>query len=219
MQQLLNEADAIVKVSAALVAQALPFTAANDVRYYLNGICIRPHVDGGVQLLASDGHTAIALYSETCRAEKEVILRVPANVRAHLNKGGSLLHNADGFSWVTDDDGRVLWVSPEPAIDFNKFPDVISVAGVPSDYDPGLHGSFNPALLEKARKSQPKRKYPEVSFWTRRVKDGHGVAMAVLPENSGFVLIMPMRDHKEKQPLEARLPKALQNVAEEAVAA
>ena len=207
MRDQLSEAHAIVKVDAALIATALHFTAKADVRYYLNGICVRPAEGEGVQVLASDGHTAVALFDELGRAEREVILPIPPNVRTKLMKGGHLLHNAEGFTWITSESHEVLWVSPAPAIDFKKFPDVTEVAGPMTDYEAGLIGTFNPKLLEKISKCQPKAKYHQSRFWTRRTKDGTGVAMALLP--AGYALIMPMRDADDGKPLSARVAKSL----------
>lgn len=218
MRDQLCEAKAIVKVDASLIAQALQFTAKDDIRYYLNGICIRPSdVGQGVQVLASDGHVAAVLFDELGRADREVILPIPANVRTKLLRGGHLLHDAAGFTWITDEDHAVLWVSPAPAIDYKSFPNVIEVAGSLAEYDTGLIGTFNPNLLDKISKCQPKRKYPQSRFWTRRTKDGHGVALVLLP--AGFALIMPMRGDDENKPLDVRVPAALQAPPKQAEAA
>lgn len=209
MREQLCEAKDIVKVDAALVAQALQFIAKDDIRYYLNGICIRPNALGeGVVVLASDGHVAAALFDEIGRAEREVILPIPANVRTKLLRGGHVLHDARGFTWITDDEHAVLWVSPTLAIESKPFPNVLEVAGPLAEYDTGLIGTFNPKLLDKINKCQPKRKYPQSRFWTRRTKDGHGVALVLLP--AGFALIMPMRGDDENKPLDMRVPAALQ---------
>lgn len=209
MRDHLNEATAIVRVDARIVAQALQFTAKEDVRYYLKGVCIRPAKNtDGAQVLASDGHVAVALHDETARVDREVILHIPATVRTKLSRGGHVLHSESGFTWITDESHQVLWVSPSPAIEFKGFPDVPAIAGSLAEYDTGLIGTFNPKLLDKVSKSFPKGKYPQARFWTRRTKDGHGVALALLP--AGFALIMPMRDDGEAKPLDRRIPHALQ---------
>lgn len=205
----LDEASATIRVDARLIHQALPFVATEDVRYYLNGICIRPAHGEGCCVMATDGYTAIALFDESSRAEHEVILQIPANLRGKLAKGGHLLHNAAGFTWLIDEMRQIVWVSPAPPIDYSTYPDIIDVAGPLSDYDGGLIGTYNPQLLEKIQKAHPKAKYKQVRFWTRRTGGGHGVALALLP--SGFALIMPMRGGDDDgKPLALRVPQAIQ---------
>lgn len=52
-----------VKISnAKLYLVALAVSAVNDVRYYLNGVKVEKNLNGGINLIATDGHRLIVLH-------------------------------------------------------------------------------------------------------------------------------------------------------------
>jgi hypothetical protein len=48
-------------VSADLFRRAYECVSTDQVRYYLNGVCVEPHPDGGAVLAATDGKVLVAL--------------------------------------------------------------------------------------------------------------------------------------------------------------
>lgn len=67
-------ADYIAKVNPRYFAAAQLFAAQNDIRYYLNGVCIEPHPEGGAILVATDGHTLAAIHDPEGFARETIIV-------------------------------------------------------------------------------------------------------------------------------------------------
>ncbi|MFD2271790.1 hypothetical protein ACFS07_13160 [Undibacterium arcticum] len=61
----------IARISAVAVKLVFPFVAQQDIRYYLNGINIRPLEDGTVMVVATDGHRYIVVRDPHGFAEKK----------------------------------------------------------------------------------------------------------------------------------------------------
>ncbi|SDG35123.1 hypothetical protein [Pelagibacterium luteolum] len=52
-------------VDATLFAAAALFQSTEETRYYLNGVHIEPHPDGGVFLVATDGHRMLVCHDKS----------------------------------------------------------------------------------------------------------------------------------------------------------
>lgn len=74
--------DFIARVNPKYLAVASCFMAQNDVRYYLNGVCIRPHAEKGVVIVGTNGHCLGAMYDPAGFAEREIIIRPSKRVLA-----------------------------------------------------------------------------------------------------------------------------------------
>ena len=75
--------------------------AANDIRYYLNGVLVTPRAEGGVYLVATDGHRLMAVIDESGSVDKERIIRFPKSFLAKLPKIGSSQETATVAGWVS----------------------------------------------------------------------------------------------------------------------
>jgi hypothetical protein len=73
----------LIRVRADLLALAYGFVSREEARYYLNGVNIHAHADGGAILVATDGHRLAAFYDEsaylgTVPNPGELIITLPA---------------------------------------------------------------------------------------------------------------------------------------------
>lgn len=74
----------IIKTNAVLLAAAASLAAVNDVRYYLNGVCIEPAPQGGVLLIGCNGHALVCIHDANGYADDTYIVKPPK--RAKLGK-------------------------------------------------------------------------------------------------------------------------------------
>lgn len=74
----------IIKTNATLLAAAASIAAVNDVRYYLNGVCIEPAPQGGVLLIGCNGHALVCIHDADGYADDTYIVKPPK--RAKLGK-------------------------------------------------------------------------------------------------------------------------------------
>jgi hypothetical protein len=51
----------IARINARVLKIMFPFMAQEDIRYYLNGVNIRPLDDQGVMIVATDGHRYVVV--------------------------------------------------------------------------------------------------------------------------------------------------------------
>ena len=67
----------IARVNPLYLAAIACFAAKNDTRYYLNGICITPHHEKGVLLVATDGTLIGAMHDPDGWVAEEIIVSTP----------------------------------------------------------------------------------------------------------------------------------------------
>ena len=70
----------LVKANAKALAAATLCQANGDVRYYLNGIFIKPNDGGGIQLASTDGHRLLVVTDKTgwCDKKSGIIIKLDA---------------------------------------------------------------------------------------------------------------------------------------------
>jgi hypothetical protein len=67
----------IARVNSTYLAAITCFAAKNDVRFYLEGVYIAPHPQGGVLIVATDGHCMGLMHDPDGFANAPIILRSP----------------------------------------------------------------------------------------------------------------------------------------------
>lgn len=69
-------------VNADLVRQLLPFTSNEGFRFYLSGINVEPHPDGGAWVVATDGHRMAIFHDSMAICDTPVIIKIPPAMAA-----------------------------------------------------------------------------------------------------------------------------------------
>jgi hypothetical protein len=206
----LNPESAIVSVDADLVRAALPFAGKNDVRYYLNGVCIRPADDGGALIIATNGTVMVCIRDEAGRADKPRIVPLQDRDARHMKRGHKLCMGEDQRAWVHDTGMRVQWICPDLEID-GKYPDAFGLLAPLDEYAEGLVGVYNPKLLDLIRKGARGR-YGAVRFFHRRDAGSNSAALFSFGP-TGFGILMPMRDEAGTTDLAAAIPREFHKAA------
>ncbi|WP_296988149.1 hypothetical protein [Thalassospira sp. UBA1131] len=95
-----------ISVCAKRFYAALQFISHEETRYYLNGVFIEPHKDGGVIMAASDGHTLAAVRDNSAHiaGESGWICSVPKGpfIAALKRKSAGTLHFVGNSVYLTD---------------------------------------------------------------------------------------------------------------------
>ena len=101
----------LARVNPKYFAAITLFMAKQDVRYYLNGVSVEPHPDGGVLLVATDGHRIGVLHDPDgwCESKfivgnisKALLLACKAKVRK------TDLHEAPAALWIGETGSLVV---------------------------------------------------------------------------------------------------------------
>lgn len=190
------------------------FRAVHDVRYYLQGIFLRPMPDGipGVVGVASDGHTAGLWYDESGKIDREIILHIDPAMIAHLAKHEEGIANrlavvdgrlaAIGGAYATElfvQPKRPEPKRPEPdGLPFEvkaNFPDIVNVmshAGLVKE-GRGPTSPVHPKYLERLNKCIPKAvgKWPSVTL-VQPQQDG-GIYALFPSSMPAIAIVMPLR--------------------------
>lgn len=104
----------LVRVNAMAVKLVYPFIAQNDIRYYLNGINIRPLEDDTVMLVATDGHRYIVARDLNGFAEKEVVVSISKDALKHAaNAKHTLDVMSNGSAMISDEVAQPLCVKSD----------------------------------------------------------------------------------------------------------
>jgi hypothetical protein len=200
-----NYEDARIRISAEAVRSALHFAAKQDVRYYLNGVQVRPDNKGGALAIGCDGHTMVCMRDESGFVDRECILPLTHTDARHLKTAHTLCVDASGRPFIVDTNHEITWISPKLEITAN-YPDIATILKPLSSYEEGLVGAFNPAYIDRIKRAAPAR-YAQVRFFHEKCKEPQNGVMLFTLGRHGFGLVMPMRG--EDDPLKLAVPTCL----------
>lgn len=140
----------IARVNAIAVKLVFPFVAQNDIRFYLNGINIRPLNDGSVMIVATDGRRYVVVRDPHGYAEKEIVVVLSKDAIKHANNGKNTLDvMSNGNAMISGEAAQPLFIQPGNALIDEKFPRIERVATT-IGYKEGISGAVNPRYLSDA---------------------------------------------------------------------
>jgi hypothetical protein len=189
----------IVRVSAVAVRLVYPFVARQDVRYYLNGINVRPLEDGSTMIVATDGHRYIVVRDPGGYAEEEVIVEVSKDALKHA---ASAKHTLDvmsnGSAQISDATAQALFIQPGNALIEAVFPRIERVASI-TGYQEGISGPVNPRYLNDAL-AIGKTFGESIRFFTRDADSPLLFVLGGLGDLECFGGVMKLRDSFDALP-------------------
>lgn len=145
-----------LKLSAHLVPVIAPMMAVNDIRYFLNGINVRPHAAGGAVICATNGSMLAVIYDRNAVCDVEVTVRIDAHTVVACTcreKAARKLMIQGGRLTVIDKDGDEIHVQPgQPLVD-GQFPDYGKFFPGPESLKLGLLANIDSSLIAAVDKS------------------------------------------------------------------
>lgn len=122
----------MIQFQAKYLPALAVFMAKCDIRYYLNGISVRPHKEGGVVLAATDGHRMLVIRDINGYCGEEIIFRVVPGMGRFCKKEGATvaINPITQRLTITDKKGEELFILPGKCIVEGKFPDYAKVLPV-----------------------------------------------------------------------------------------
>ena len=159
----------IAMVNAIAVKIVFPFVAKNDIRFYLNGVNIRPLDDGGVMIAACDGTRLIVVRDPDGWVDREMIVSVHKDGLKHAAADGQFVVMSNGSAWFQDNVALPRFIQPGDSRvdgDFPRFEKVLDIEG----FEEGIFGAVNPGFLRDALAIDA-APAPSIRFWTRRDDD------------------------------------------------
>jgi len=189
----------IARVSAIAVKLVFPFVAQQDIRFYLTGINLRPLEDGGVMVVATDGHRYIVVRDPNGYIEKELIVSVPKDALKHA---GNAKHTLDvmsnGTAMISGEVAQALFIQPGNSIIEADFPRIERVASL-IGYKEGIVGAVNPRYLADAL-TIGKSFGNSIRFYTRDADSPLTFVLSGLGDLECFGGIMKLRDSFDTLP-------------------
>jgi hypothetical protein len=194
-----------LRLTAKLIPIIAPFIGVCDIRYYLRGINVRPHADGGAVICATNGHALGAIHDPDAVCDAEVTLRLDPRMLqacAALIKNDRVIKVLNNRLAVFEGEVEVYIQAGDPVIDPSvAYPRYEKVIPKNERVKPGLIGAYNAkliALTERAAvaaaKAKRSNRYEDVAISFFNVGDENGcgvVRVAAAPEFIG--VLMPMR--------------------------
>ncbi|TCS37455.1 DNA polymerase III beta subunit-like protein [Paucimonas lemoignei] len=141
----------IARVNSIAIKIAAPFMAKGDIRYYLNGINIRPLEDGSVMVVATDGHRYVVARDQEGYCEREIIVSVSKDGLKHAAAGNTLDVMSNGDAKWLDKHAAPLFFQVGNSLIEGKFPRIENVAST-LGYSEGISGAVMPQYLADALK-------------------------------------------------------------------
>ena len=197
----------IARVSAVAIKLVFPFAATQDIRYYLNGVNIRPLEDGSVMVVASDGHRIIVVRDPNGYAEREMIVRIDKDALKHA---GNAKHTLDvmsnGAAMFSGEVAQPLFIQPGTSLIEGTFPRVERILNT-IGYREGIAGPVNPTYLADAL-AIGKNFGNSIRFFTRDADSPLNFVLGGLGDLECFGGIMKLRDNFDVLPGWFPLPSA-----------
>lgn len=187
----------VARINALAVKIAYPFMAKEDIRFYLNGLNIRPLEDGSVMIVATDGHRYLVVHDQKGYAEKEMIVSIKKDCLKSATSKSTFDVMSNGSAFINDENGMPLFVQPGTSLieaEFPRIENVVSTLG----YAEGISGAINPSYLKDALAVG--QHFNSIRFFT---KDQDGALVFVvggMGDLEVFGGIMKLRESFEQLP-------------------
>lgn len=189
----------IARVNAIAVRMVFPFVAQQDIRYYLNGINIRPLDDGSAMIVATDGHRYIVVRDPHGYAEKEVIVSISKDALKHASNAKHTLDvMSNGSAMISGEVAQPLFIQPGNSLIDATFPRIERVASV-IGYKEGIAGPVNPKYLHDAL-AIGKSFGGSIRFFTRDAESPLTFVLGGLGDLECFGGIMKLRESFDALP-------------------
>jgi DNA polymerase III sliding clamp (beta) subunit (PCNA family) len=183
----------IVRVTSIALRMIFPFMAQQDIRYYMNGINIRPLEDGGAMLIATDGRRFVVVRDPNGFAESEIIVAVSKDMIRHAtNVKYTLDVMSNGTAVISDEVAMPLFIQPGNSLIEGNFPRIERVASR-IGYIEGISGAVNPHYLADAL-AIAKGQSGSIRFFDKDDDSPLMFALSGTGELECFGGIMKMRD-------------------------
>lgn len=203
----------IARVSAAAIKLVFPFAATQDIRYYLNGVNIRPLDDGSVMVVASDGHRIIVVRDPHGYAEREMIVRVDKDALKHAaNAKHTLDVMSNGTAMFSGEVAQPLFIQPGNSLVDGTFPRIERVINT-YGYREGIAGAVNPSYLADAL-AIAKSFGNSIRFFTRNDDSPLNFVLGGLGDLECFGGIMKLKDSFDLLPSWFPLPGEVNNLGD-----
>lgn len=140
-----------MKLSAAAVRLAYQFAATSDIRYYLNGVHVEPHPNGGAAITGCDGHRVLQVHDRDATDVETMIISLDKASRAALKPGRMAQTEFEpGRVAIVDADGVPKHLQALAYKVEGKYPDVKATLGERESWVKGIRGTFNVNYLADA---------------------------------------------------------------------
>lgn len=208
-------------ISADLFRIAYACVSKEETRYYLNGVHIEPHPDGGVLLVSTDGHRMLCIHDPDGQSDGNGIIRASKEFLGLCKSGKESPRRlvVSGSSATLREDTAPVAFQKDCLID-GTFPAWRRV--VPPTPDQWAPASFNaPYVAEFAKIATALAKATDSSSRAVRFvsKSPADPTIVLFPGMPAFGVLMPIRTDDAVSPPEFFGPAAVQEHAEPAQAA
>ena len=181
------------------------FKAVHDIRYYLCGVYVEKAPQGGVFLVATDGHSMAVVYDKDGNidgAENAIVTIDPGMVsaakKAAKSEGKSglqyrvIVRGTRAMVAVPGADGMELFIQPGRCLIEAKFPEWRKVMPAFDKLKPGAVADcmVNPSYLARFAKIGTDR-FKGIALWQEAPEKPIVVQALALPE--AFFVVMPMK--------------------------
>lgn len=195
----------IARISAVAVKLVFPFVAQQDIRFYLNGINIRPLEDGTVMVVATDGHRYMVVRDPHGYAEKEIIVSISKDALKHATNAKHTFDvMSNGNAMLSGEVAQPLFIQPGNSLIDAAFPRIERIAST-IGYREGISGAVNPRYLHDAL-AIGKSFGDSIRFFTRDDDSPLTFVLGGMGELECFGGIMKLRDSFDALPTWFPLP-------------
>lgn len=190
-------ADLSIRVNADLFRIAFMCASREETRYFLNGVHIEPHPDGGALLTATDGHRLVSIYDQDGEASESATVSVTKEFLRLCKSGAEIPRQLHVFGpdGTVKEGGTPIGFAANCILP-GAFPDWRKV--VPAfDGDAGPFPAFHGPLVEGFSKIGVQlAKVKSVSSAAMRIvtRGNEDAALVLWPNmRHAFGILMPMQ--------------------------
>jgi hypothetical protein len=165
-----------MRLSANAVRLAYSFAAKSDVRYYLQGVHVEPHPNGGAAITGCDGHRVLQVHDRDATDVETMVIGLDESARAALKKGKYVKTEFEPKKLaILNGDELPIYLQWTDYRVVGNYPDVKTILGERESWIEGISGTFNVNYIADATIAAAKavsgkkiRSYIGVSFYSKK---------------------------------------------------
>lgn len=146
----------MIEFQAKYLPSLLVFMAKNDIRYYLNGISIRKHPEGGIVLAATDGNRMLLIRDASGSVDEDLIFRATPAMAVFCRKPDTVIRiDRETQRLTIFQKEEKLYLLPGKCLVEGMFPDYKRVVPNFADLKLAVAGHLNTKYLADAALAHP----------------------------------------------------------------
>lgn len=191
----------MIQFQAKYLPALMRFKAKRDIRYYLNGVHVTPHKDGGAALVATDGHMMLVIHDSQAICTEKTIFHAQSGLDAFCKKESAIVTvNKVTQRMMIAAKNEELFIQPGKCLIEGNFPSWEKVLPKFENLKLSVADCINADLLSGAILAHPDRAMRNggsIRLW--QAEESSSISVEYIGHPEMIAVVMPVHNHGSKK--------------------